>query len=112
MRCNSDASRRGRSCAGVRVLVRVAGSFEGGNFTTKSGRVEFDGRAARAVAARTKPFTLDSRGVAKKFQRGVRVWLREEREQSAGKVEDGGKGFGRLPAERGRARRGVNEHER
>src|ERR1700759_1312479 len=59
-----------------------------------------------------KPFTLGSRGVAKKFQRGVRVWLREEREQPAGKVKDGGKGFGRLPAERGRARRGVNEHER
>src|SRR5579885_1967320 len=61
-------------------------------------------------ARRLSPF--DSTGVAKKFRRGVRVCLREEREQLAWNVEDCGEGFGRLPAERGRARRGVDEHER
>ena len=38
--------------------------------------------------------------------------LGEEREQFAGEVEDEGEGFGRLPAEGGRAGRGVHEHER
>src|SRR5947209_5975009 len=36
----------------------------------------------------------------------------EEREQPVGEVEEGDERFGRLPAERGRAGRGVKNHER
>ena len=38
--------------------------------------------------------------------------LREEREHLIRDMKEGNDGVGRLPAERGRARRGVYEHER